>query len=118
MSKSAEEILEESKAAMRLYFDSEKDRVKLLIVRQVTRIFSTSLKILVFACISIVGSIFLLTAAAMFWGAYLNNYPLAMLYVALCVFGIVIIFYFLRDKLITTPILRVFIKEMFKTDDD
>ncbi len=118
MSKSAEEILEESKAAMRLYFDSEVDRVKLLVVRQATRIFSTAIKMLVFACISIVGSIFLLTAAAMLWGAYLDNYPLAMLYIALCVFGVVLIFYFLRDKIITTPILRVLLKEMFKTDDD
>lgn len=117
MSKSAEEILEESKAAMRLYFDSEKDRYKLLIVRQATRIFSTALKMLVFACIAIVGSIFLLIAGAMFWGQYLGNYPLAMLYIALIVFGIVIIFYMLRNKLITTPILHVFIKEMFKTDD-
>ena len=118
MSKSAEEILEESKAAMRLYFDSEKDRIKLLIVRQATRIFSTAIKILVFACISIVASIFMLTAIALFWGAYLGNYPLAMLYVALIVLGIVLIIFFLRNRLITTPILHVLIREMFKTDDD
>lgn len=118
MSKSAEEILEESKAAMRLYFNSELDRLKLLIVRQATRIFSSALKMLVFACIIIVASIFLLTALALFWGAYLGNYALATLYISLCAFGVVVIFYLMRNILITGPILHIFIKEMFKTDDD
>lgn len=117
MSKSAEEILEETKAAMRLYFDSEKDRIKLILVREGTRIFSSGLKLLVFASMAIVGSIFLLTALAMVWGEYLDNYPLALLYIALCVFGISAVVFLFRNKLITNRVMRTILKEMFKSDD-
>lgn len=117
MSKSVEEVLEESKAALRLYFNSEKDRIKLIGVRYATKLISMGLKLLIFASFGIVGSIFILTAIALFWGSYIDNYPLALIYTGLCVIGLSVIFYFSRNYFITHPIMRALIKEAFKDEE-
>lgn len=118
MSKSTEEILEESKAAMRLYFNSEKDRLKLIGVRYATKILSLGLKLLILTSVIVVAVIFVLVALALVWGSYLDNYPLAMLYIGLCVLGVGFILYLVRKPLITSPILRVVLKVVFKEDNE
>lgn len=117
MSRSAEEILEESKAALRLYFNSEIDRVKLILVRNGTRILSMGLKMLVLLGFGIVASIFILTAIALYWGKYLDNYPLALLYTGFCSLGLMVIVYLIRNTIITKPIMHWLMNELFKEDE-
>ena len=115
---SAEEILEESKAAVRLYLNSEKDRFTLILVRKATKLISSGVKLVFAVALTCVALFFFFAAIAMVWGSYLNSYPLGCVYTGLCILGVAAFVYLFTKSLISKPIMRSLLKEAFENDDE
>ncbi|NEN25513.1 hypothetical protein G3O08_18635 [Cryomorpha ignava] len=118
MRKSAEEILEESKAALQLYLRSEKDRYKLILVRQATRIFAKSIQVIFAIAFGCIAFCFLFVALALVWGQHLNNYVLGFIYTGLCILGLLVIVLLFSKIFISRPIMQSMLKEVFEDDDE
>lgn len=118
MRKSAEEILEESKAAMQLYFHSEKDRYRLILIRQATKIFSKGIQVLVAIAGGCIALCFFFGALALVWGKHLDNYALGFVYTGLCIVGFVILVLLFSKLIIKRPIMQSMINEVFEDDDE
>lgn len=106
MRKSVEEVFEDSKAALRLYYRSEKERFKLLLVRKLTEIITKAVRFIALIMLLIVALFFLFGAAAITWGNYLDNYALGSLYTGLCILGLIIIIVALTKSVIKNAIMR------------
>lgn len=118
MRKSAEEILEESKAAMQLYFRSEKDRYKLILIRQATKIFVKGIQVIFAIAVGCIAICFFFGAIALVWGQHLNNYALGFVYTGLCIIGFLILVLLFSNLLISKPIMQGMLKEAFEDDDE
>lgn len=118
MRKSAEEILEESKAALQLYFHSEKDRYRLILIRQATKIFTKGIQVIFAIAFGGIAFCFLFVALALIWGQHLNSYPLGFVYTGLCILGLLIIMLVFGKVFISRPIMNNMIKEVFEDDED
>jgi|SRR5690554_1785251 len=118
MRKSAEEIFEDSKAALRLYYHSEKDRYKLTLVKQLTRLISTAVKFIVSIMLVSLALLFIFGAIAIVWGQYLDNYALGSLYTGLSIFGLVVIVFMFNKAVIKRLIMRSLIEELLEEDTD
>lgn len=118
MRKSAEEIFEDSKAAIRLYYQSEKDRFKLILVKQLTKLLSAGVKFVISLTLVSLALFFIFGAIAIIWGQHLENYALGSLYTGLCIFGVALIMLMLNKAMIKRPIMRSLIDELLEEDDD
>lgn len=118
MRKSAEDILEESRAAVQLYFHSEKDRYKLILIRQATKLFSMAIQVVFAIAVGCIALCFFFGALALVWGKYLDNYALGFVYTGLCITGFLIIVLLLSKTLINKPIMRNMINEVFDDEED
>ena len=118
MRKSAEEIFEDSKAAVRLYYHSEVDRFKLILVKLLTKLLSTGIKFVISLMLVSLALFFILGAAAIVWGQYLESYALGSLYTGLCIFGLVLIILVLNKAIITRPIMRSLIEELLEEENN
>lgn len=118
MGKSAEEIFEDSKAAIRLYYHSEKDRFKLILVRELTRALSTGIKFIISIMLFSLALFFIFIAIAILWSQYLESYILGSLYTGLCLLGLMVIVFMLSKIFIKPPIMRSLIKEVLEEDDN
>lgn len=118
MEKSAEEILNESKAAVRLYFISELDRFKLIFTRIATRLLSKAIRLVFAVAISSIATLFFFSAIAIKWGSYLNNYSLGCVYTGLCIITFVIIMLVAFKGVITRSIMKYILNEVFEEDQD
>lgn len=118
MRKSAEEILEESRAALQLYFHSEKDRYKLILIRQATKVFSKGIQLVFGIAVGCIALCFFFGALALVWGKYLDNYALGFVYTGLCISGFLIIVLLFSKTLINKPIMQNMINEVFEDDED
>ena len=117
MRKSAEEIFEDSKAAIGLYYRSEKDRFKLILVRQLTKLISTGVKFVISLMLASLAMFFLFGAIAIIWGQHLDNYALGSLYTGLCIIGLVLLILMLNKAIIKRPIMRSLIEELLEEED-
>ncbi len=118
MRKSAEEILDESKAAMRLYFHSEKDRYKLILARLTSRLISKGIRLIFAIAIICIAIVFFFTALAIYWGGYLDNYSLGCLYTGLSIIAFVIIVHILAKGFISRLVMKFVIGEIFEEEDE
>lgn len=118
MRKSAEEILEESKAAVQLYFQSEKDRYKLIIIRQATKMFAKGIQVIFAIAFGCIAFCFLFGALALVWGKHLNNYALGFVYTGLCIIGLLVTVLLFSKTFISRPIMNNMLKELFEEDEE
>ena len=118
MRKSAEEIFEDSKAAIRLYYHSEKDRFKLILVKQLTQFISTGVKFVVSLMLVSLALFFIFGAIAIIWGQHLESYALGSLYTGLCIVGLVLLMFILNKTMIQRPIMRSLIEEILEEDNE
>lgn len=118
MRKSAEEIFEDSKAALRLYYHSEKDRFKLILVRDLTKLLSTGIKFIISIMLISLALFFIFGAIAIIWSQYLESYVLGSLYTGLCILGLVIIVFMINKTIIKQPIMRTLIKEILEEKEE
>lgn len=118
MRKSAEEIFEDSKAAIRLYYHSEVDRFKLILVKLLTKLLSTGVKFVVSLMLVSLAMFFIFVAVAVLWGQYLENYALGSLYTGLCILGLALIVLMLNKAIIKRPIMRSLIVELLEEEND
>ncbi len=116
MEKSIEEILFESKAAVRLYFQSEMERYKLIAIKRATKYVSSLVKLLIILSFGAIALFFLFASIAMYWAEQINSLPLALLYTAGIVTALIIIILLLSKYIITRPVMRNIINEVF--DDE
>jgi hypothetical protein len=114
MSKSIEEILVESKAEIKLYFDAELDRYKLILAKFATKLISSVVKLLVSLFIGAIVLFFLFSSLAIYWGRIIENYSLGFLYTGLCALGFILFVLLISKFIIRRPIMRKILKQLFK----
>jgi hypothetical protein len=118
MNKSPKEFFEEGTEAARLYARAEIEQFKLKSARRITRYSAGAIKIFVLIAIGAVAALFFTLALALAWGKAINSYAHAFLYMGLIVLGILILVALLSKVLITKPVLRRVIRELFEEGNE
>jgi len=118
MNKSPKEFFEEGTEAAKLYARAEIEQFKLKSARRITRYSAGAIKIFVLIAIGAVAAIFFALAIALAWGKAINSYGQAFLYMGLIIFGIFILVALLSNILITKPVLRKVIRELFEEGNE
>jgi len=118
MNKSPKEFFEEGTEAAKLYARAEIERFKLKSARRITRYSAGAIRIFTLIAIGAVAAIFFALSIALAWGKVINSYGQAFLYMGLIILGILILVALLSKVLITKPVLRRVIKELFEEDNE
>lgn len=118
MNKSPREFFEEGTEAAKLYARAEIEQFKLKSARRITRYSAGAIKIFTLIAIGAVAALFFTLAIALAWGKAINSYAHAFLYMGLIVLGILIIVAILSNTLITKPVLKRVIRELFEKENE
>lgn len=118
MDKTPKEIIDDSTDGAKLYVKTELEQFKLRAAKRITRYASETVKIFVLIAFGAVAALFLTLAIALAWGKAIESYSLAFLYMGLIVLSVLGILAAISDKLITRPILKGVIKEIFEEENE
>ena len=118
MNKSPKDFLNEGTEAARLYARAEIEQFKLKFARRLTRYSAGAIRVFLLIAIGAVSGLFFTLALALAWGKAIHSYAHAFLYMGIIVFGILIVVALLSKWIITKPVLRRIIKELFEDKNE
>jgi len=118
MNKSPKEFFEEGTEAAKLYTRAEIEQFKLKSARRITRYSAGVIKVFTLIVIGAVSALFFTLAIALAWGKAINSYAHAFLYMGFIVLGILLVVAILGNFLITKPVLRRVIRELFEQENE
>ncbi|WP_010521800.1 hypothetical protein [Aquimarina agarivorans] len=96
------------------YIEATQDYLELKVFQQISLSFSFLIKILLIGGLCFVGATFLMIAGILKLATYIGDTSLALMYSSLIVFGISLILYLLRKKLIDSAIVKKLGKTFFQ----